>query len=180
MVSDTVFSMDGDAADVEALLDLCAQEHALLVLDEAHAVLGPELTDPGPAVLRIGTLSKTLGALGGFVAGPRALTELVINRARSYIFTTATSPPDAAAALAALRVVRSSEGDALRAARPGYGWLSEETDDDPARLGHETLFIVEAMKTMNPIPAPRGGTVKEICVENGAPVEFGQTLLILG
>ena len=44
----------------------------------------------------------------------------------------------------------------------------------------ETLFIVEAMKTMNPIPAPRGGTVKEICVENGAPVEFGQMLLILG
>jgi acetyl-CoA carboxylase biotin carboxyl carrier protein len=44
----------------------------------------------------------------------------------------------------------------------------------------ETLFIVEAMKTMNPIPAPRSGTVKEICVENGTPVEFGQTLLILG
>ena len=44
----------------------------------------------------------------------------------------------------------------------------------------DTLFIVEAMKTMNPIPAPRSGTVKEILVENGAPVEFGQTLLILG
>jgi len=44
----------------------------------------------------------------------------------------------------------------------------------------DTLFIVEAMKTMNPIPAPRSGTIKEICVENGAPIEFGQTLLILG
>jgi acetyl-CoA carboxylase biotin carboxyl carrier protein len=44
----------------------------------------------------------------------------------------------------------------------------------------DTLFIVEAMKTMNPIPAPKSGTVKEICVENGTPVEFGQTLLILG
>jgi acetyl-CoA carboxylase biotin carboxyl carrier protein len=44
----------------------------------------------------------------------------------------------------------------------------------------DTLFIVEAMKTMNAIPAPRSGTVKEICVENGQPVEFGQTLLILG
>jgi len=44
----------------------------------------------------------------------------------------------------------------------------------------DTLFIVEAMKTMNAIPAPRSGTVKEICVENGAPVEFGQTLLVLG
>ena len=44
----------------------------------------------------------------------------------------------------------------------------------------DTLFIVEAMKTMNPIPAPRSGTVKEICVENGSPVEFGQTHVILG
>jgi acetyl-CoA carboxylase biotin carboxyl carrier protein len=44
----------------------------------------------------------------------------------------------------------------------------------------DTLFVVEAMKTMNAIPAPRSGTVKEICVENGSPVEFGQTLLILG
>jgi acetyl-CoA carboxylase biotin carboxyl carrier protein len=44
----------------------------------------------------------------------------------------------------------------------------------------DTLFIIEAMKTMNAIPAPRAGTVKEICVENGSPVEFGQTLLVLG
>ena len=66
-------------------------------------------------VLRVGTLSKTLGALGGFVAGPRRYTDLLVNRARAYIFTTASSPADAAAALAALRVLRSPEGDALRA-----------------------------------------------------------------
>ncbi len=113
MVTDTVFSMDGDVVDLAALTELCAHHGALLVLDEAHSVLGPELADPGPAVLRIGTLSKTLGALGGFVAGPAALTDLVVNRARSYIFTTATSPADAAAALAALGVVRSQEGQLL-------------------------------------------------------------------
>jgi len=114
VVSDTVFSMDGDIADLGALTNLCDHHGALLILDEAHAVLGPDLDDPGPAVLRIGTLSKTLGALGGFVAGPAALTQLVVNRARSYIFTTATSPADAAAALAAVRVVRSAEGTTLR------------------------------------------------------------------
>jgi 8-amino-7-oxononanoate synthase len=128
VVSDSVFSMDGDVADVDGLVEVCRRHGALLVLDEAHAVLGPDIADPGTALLRVGTLSKTLGALGGFVAGPRALTELLVNRARSYIFTTATSPADAAAGLAALGVVRSREGNELRerlrvnvaALRPGH------------------------------------------------------------
>ena len=118
IVSDTVFSMDGDEVDLEGLVDVAARHQALLVLDEAHAVLGPEL--PGPArrrsvdILRVGTLSKTLGALGGFVAGPSRFVDLLVNRARPYIFTTAPTPADAAAALAAVRIVRSDEGDVLR------------------------------------------------------------------
>jgi 8-amino-7-oxononanoate synthase len=123
IVSDTVFSMDGDSADLDSLLDLAERHGALLVLDEAHAVLGPELAmrsgRAGPDVLRVGTLSKTLGALGGFVTGPARFIELLVNRARPYIFTTAPSPADAAAALAAVNVVRSSEGDALRARLTG-------------------------------------------------------------
>jgi 8-amino-7-oxononanoate synthase len=114
VVTDTVFSMDGDVADVDALATICAHHGALLVLDEAHAVLGPEPDLSGVDVLRVGTLSKTLGSLGGFVAGARRFTELVVNRARSYIFTTALSPADSAAALAAVAVVRSDEGVALR------------------------------------------------------------------
>ena len=79
-------------------------------------MLGPDPTiEPDSPVVRVGTLSKTLGALGGFVAGPRQLTELVVNRARPYIFTTASTPADAAAALAAVEIVRSQEGDDLRA-----------------------------------------------------------------
>jgi 8-amino-7-oxononanoate synthase len=118
VVTDTVFSMDGDLAPVEAIVDLCVRHQALLVVDEAHAVLGP---DPdfgsvdGLDVLRVGTLSKTLGSLGGFVAGSRPAIDLLVNRARPFIFTTASSPADTAAAQAALRVVRSSEGDARRA-----------------------------------------------------------------
>lgn len=118
IVSDTVFSMDGDEADLQGLVDLAGRHGALLVLDEAHAVLGPELPPRAMDeidVLRVGTLSKTLGALGGFVAGPARSIELLVNRARPYIFTTAPTPADAAAALAALGIVRSAEGDGLRA-----------------------------------------------------------------
>jgi 8-amino-7-oxononanoate synthase len=114
VVSDTVFSMDGDLAPVDALVDVCARRGALLVLDEAHAVLGPNPDLSAVDAIRIGTLSKTLGALGGFAAAPRAVCELIVNRARSYIFTTASTPADAAAALAALDVVRSPEGETLR------------------------------------------------------------------
>ena len=123
IVSDTIFSMDGDAADLAGLVDVSRRYGALLVLDEAHAVLGPELPmggeigahrDLGVDILRVGTLSKMLGSLGGFVAGPSRFVELLVNRARPYIFTTAPSPADAAAALAAVGIVQSSEGGALR------------------------------------------------------------------
>jgi 8-amino-7-oxononanoate synthase len=113
VVSDLVFSMDGDVAPAAELAALCRRHGALLVLDEAHAVLGPEAL-PACEHLRVGTLSKTLGSLGGFVAGPAALADLVVNRARSYIFTTALSPADAGAALAAVGVLTGAEGAARR------------------------------------------------------------------
>jgi 8-amino-7-oxononanoate synthase len=115
VVTDTVFSMDGDAIDDAALFDVCARERALLVLDEAHAVLGPSLDDAPSDVdlVRVGTCSKTLGALGGFVAGPTEYVELVENVARTYIFTTAPTPADTAAALAALGILQSAEGATL-------------------------------------------------------------------
>jgi len=110
-----VFSMDGDGIDLPALLEVCGRHDALLVLDEAHAVLEPTPeTDDDVIVVQVGTLSKTTGSLGGFVAGPTALTELLVNLARPYIFTTALSPADAAAALAAVDIIRSPEGDGLR------------------------------------------------------------------
>lgn len=114
LVSDTVFSMDGDEADSAGLTDLADRWGALLVLDEAHAVLGAPSNKSTPAhVVRVTTLSKTLGSLGGVVAASSAVADLLINTARPYIFTTALSPADTAAGLAALRVLRSDEGRVL-------------------------------------------------------------------
>jgi 8-amino-7-oxononanoate synthase len=118
VVTDSVFSMDGDEAPVGALAAVCREHGALLVLDEAHAVLGPGIDLSGDDwqgvdVVRVGTLSKALGALGGFVAASRGVIDLLVNEARPFVFTTAPSPADAAAGLAALRIVRSAEGAAL-------------------------------------------------------------------
>lgn len=115
VVTDLVFSMDGDVAPVEKLAGMCRETGALLVLDEAHAVLGPEIDLGGVDALRVGTLSKFLGSAGGFVAGPGWLIDHLVNTARSFIFTTAGSPADAAAALAALEIYLSPEGDELKA-----------------------------------------------------------------
>ena len=116
VVTDSVFSMDGDVAPVGALAELCLRHAALLVLDEAHAVLGPKAPRlPGLELLVVGTLSKTLGSIGGFVAGPQPYIDLLVNSARTFIFTTASSPGDAAAALAGLRILRSAEGEGLEA-----------------------------------------------------------------
>jgi 7-keto-8-aminopelargonate synthetase-like enzyme len=113
VVTDAVFSMDGDIAPVAELAALCAARGALLVLDEAHAVLGPQVDLDGVDHVRVGTLSKFLGSLGGFAAGPQPFVDLLVNRARPFIFTTAPSPVDAAAALAALGVLGSPEGASL-------------------------------------------------------------------
>ena len=115
VVSDSVFSMDGDLAPIGELSEVCAARGALLVLDDAHLVLDhPESLHPHCRVLRVGTLSKAVGALGGFVTGPRTFMDLLVNAARSYIFTTAASPAAAAAAAAAIDVIDSPEGDELR------------------------------------------------------------------
>lgn len=120
VVTETLFGMDGDAADVDALAaSLGSGDIALL--DEAHAIgtLGPSggglaagLDDA--RVVIVGTLSKALGALGGFVAGPRTAIELLRNTARTFLFDTALPPAVAAAAHAAVAIVTSSEGGRLR------------------------------------------------------------------
>lgn len=111
IVTDSVFSMDGDFAPLAALRDLAERHDCLLVVDEAHAtgVLGrggrglcSEITSD--RLIKIGTLSKSLGTQGGFVCGSRKLIDWLVNCARPYIFSTALAPPIAAAARRAVQI----------------------------------------------------------------------------
>lgn len=165
VVTEAVFSMDGDAAPLEALLQACIDEDALLVVDEAHAVLSPKNESNYPGYVRVGTLSKTLGALGGWVAASRAIIDLLINRARTFIFTTALTPADAASAHAALAIYTSEEGDRLRATlresvhtiRPGHA-----SPIIPVVMGSEAAAIAASATLLDRgfyVPAIRPPTV---------------------
>jgi 8-amino-7-oxononanoate synthase len=121
IVTESAFGMDGSRAPLAAhVADLRADD--VLLIDEAHALGVAGVHGAGYAaafgderIVVIGTLSKALGAAGGFVAGPAEVIELLISTARSFIFDTALPPAIAAAAAAAMRIVRDAEGDALRA-----------------------------------------------------------------
>lgn len=115
IITDSVFSMDGDLCPLPALLDLAEAFSCMLLVDEAHAtgVLGQtgagcveHFGCTGRRLIQIGTLSKALGSLGGYVAGSTALIDFLRNRAPTWIYTTALSPADTAAALAAINIVR--------------------------------------------------------------------------
>lgn len=123
IVTESVFSMDGDRAPLRELIELKKRFRAILFLDEAHAVgvIGPngrglaaEANVNDDVDVQMGTLSKALGVSGGYICGSRGLVEWMINRARSFIFSTAPPPALAAAATAALDFLSSREGEARR------------------------------------------------------------------
>jgi 8-amino-7-oxononanoate synthase len=123
VVTESVFSMDGDLAPLRDIVELKDRYGAWLMLDEAHATglfgaqrrgLAEACEVAGRVEIQMGTLGKALGASGGYICGSRALIDLLINRARSFIFSTAPVPAAAAAAQAALDLVQSSEGEERR------------------------------------------------------------------
>ena len=157
IVTDSVFSMDGDEAPLKALMGLAESHDAWLIVDDAHGlgVLGPQgrgsIADAGltahPRLIMIGTLGKAAGVSGAFVAAERNVIEWLIQRARSYIYTTGASPMIAGALLASID--RMLSGDDLRTRlrenivrlQAGIARLSLPFDLVPSRTGIQALVI---------------------------------------
>jgi 8-amino-7-oxononanoate synthase len=176
VITDAVFSMDGDVADVQSLHALCERHDALLLIDDAHGfgVLGPQgrgtlahfgLTgmQASPRILYMATLGKAAGVAGAFVAGPDAIVEWLLQKTRSYIFATAAPPLLACALSASLRLIAQEEQRRtdLRAriaqlrsgvARilPGTGWQlgASDTAIQPLVIGRndEALAVMQALQ----------------------------------
>ena len=123
VVTESVFSMDGDRAPLREIVDLKDKHGAWLMIDEAHATglygasrrgLAEELGVGERIEIQMGTLGKALGAGGGYICGSRTMIDYLLNRARSFIFSTAPVPAAAAAATAGIRFVQSIQGEELR------------------------------------------------------------------
>lgn len=160
VVSDGVFSMDGDVAPLPGLSEQCARHAAWLMVDDAHGlgVVGPEGRgsvsaaglDASQVPILVGTLGKALGTAGAFVAGSRDLIETLIQQARPYVYTTAMPPAIAAATRASLRLCRAESfrrerlGALIRRFRDGgqrlgLPLMSSDTPIQPILLGDTTL-----------------------------------------
>lgn len=123
VVTESVFSMDGDLCPLREIVELTEAHGALLFLDEAHAIgvlgnhgmgLAEELDLQERIAFQMGTLSKAVGLSGGYIAASRAWIDLFINRARAFIFSTAPPPAVAHAARMSLELIDSAEGTGLR------------------------------------------------------------------
>jgi 8-amino-7-oxononanoate synthase len=121
VVTESIFSMDGDSAPLLEIVELKNKYGAWLMVDEAHATglygknrrgLAEELGVSGQIEIQMSTLGKSFGASGGYICGSRQLIDFLVNRARSFIFSTAPVPAAAAAASAGIRLVQSNEGKA--------------------------------------------------------------------
>ena len=170
VVTDGVFSMDGDVAPLRALARVCKAHDALLLVDDAHGigVLGPQgrgsvleagLSEDEVPVL-IGTLGKAVGTSGAFVAGPALLTDYLVQKARTYIYTTAMPPALAMATCASLDRIEADDSrrahlnqliDHFRsgAEQLGYELMPSKTPIQPIMVGdnHTALALSQALET---------------------------------
>src|ERR1035441_9572078 len=149
VVTESVFSMDGDHAPLREMAGLKKQYGAWLMVDEAHATglygahrrgLAEELGVSDHIEVQMGTLGKALGASGGYICGSRVLIDYLINRARTFIFSTAPVPAAAAAATAGIRFVQSSAGEERRSKL--WQLVSQVSSAlNPQRSDHQSAVI---------------------------------------
>jgi 8-amino-7-oxononanoate synthase len=196
VVTDAVFSMDGDAAPLRDIAEACGRHGAMLYVDEAHAVgvLGPTGAGLAEALglkervdVSMGTLGKALGAFGAYVAGETRLTDLLVSRARTFVFTTALPPAACAAALAALALVRAEPErrarlgalvERLRAglAARGFDVARVASPIFPVVLGTEARALAAAaalrergffVRAIRPPTVPRGTSRLRVALSAG-------------
>jgi 8-amino-7-oxononanoate synthase len=166
ITTDSVFSMDGDICQLPEILELAEEFSCMVLVDEAHAtgVLGAtgagcveHFGCTGNTLIQVGTLSKALGSLGGYVAGSTSLIDFLRNRAPSWIYTTALSPADTAAALAAIQIVQQEcDRESVAVATLGRSALLLKADRR-AQLHHniDTLkqLIAQKLPHLNLLPS---------------------------
>jgi 8-amino-7-oxononanoate synthase len=155
IVTDSLFSMDGDLAPLVQIAELAVRYDAMLMVDEAHAtgVFGSNgcgvvehFAVACPAIkrrvnVRMGTLSKALGSGGGFVCGTKSLIDWLANRARTYVFSTAQPPAMSAAAIAALDIVQC-EPNRRESLLQNAGALRERLREDGWNAGDSDSQII--------------------------------------
>lgn len=207
VASESVFSMDGDRADLARLAEVTARHDALLYIDEAHAtgILGPQgrglaAAVPGVDVV-MGTLGKAFGAFGAYVAGSRQLIDWLMNRCSGFIFTTALPPTVLGAVDAALDLVPGMEAERQRVAAnaerlrqalatQGISTLDSSTQIVPAVIGAEsdTLAAAAALEAagilavaIRPPTVPAGTSRLRLALNSGlGEAEMGRLLVALG
>ena len=186
IVTESIFSMDGDEAPLREIVALKEKYGAWLMVDEAHATgifgengrgLADALKVSSQIEIQMGTLGKALGASGGFICGSRVLIDYLVNRARSFIFSTAPVPAAAAAAIAGIKIAQSAEGETHRVhlhqriaelqsaignARPTFGQSAIPCAIVPIILGDEARAVSAAAQLRDQnifVPAIRYPTV---------------------
>ncbi len=211
IVTDSLFSMDGDIAPLDKIATLSEQHSCMLLVDEAHATgvfgehgrgLCEQFGVEDRVQIRIGTLSKTLGCAGGFVVGSRSLIDWLLNRARSYVFSTAGPPANAAAALTALDIVKSeperrtrllATAAQLRAALVDQGWNVGPSERQKVVSQIIPIYIGDANRTMQlsaqlreqgllvpgirPPSVPQGESLLRISLSSGHTPEMIERLI---
>ncbi len=206
IVTDSLFSMDGDLAPLAELADLAGRYDAMLMIDEAHATgvfgekgrgVAEELQVEDRVDVRVGTLSKALGSAGGYVAGSRSLIDWLTNRARPYVFSTAGPAGGAAAAMAALDAVRDEphrrqellgRAAQFRKALTGRGFDIGESASQiiPIRVGDSRRAVDLSAKlataglfvpAIRPPTVPEGEACLRVSLTFGHTKEMLETLL---